>query len=137
MFLAALVIACGSVVTQVRQAEARATVRLGGDCVTVAPVCEKPACPAPCISYHYRGCRDICCGCPTPIKTVLQVKNPCSCCVVEVPVCLPGCCNTAPKVCCHSGIFGREVVDYDYCCGFRVRVAFTRCGDVVVTYIGR
>ena len=137
LLIAGFVVICGLVFTPVRRAEARATAKLAGDCVTAAPACEKPACPAPCITYRYRGRRNVCCGCPTPLNTVLQVKNPCTCCVVDVPVCLPGCCNSAPTVCCHRGLFGREIVDYDYCCGFRVRVALTRCGDINVSYIAR
>src|SRR5436190_6466496 len=81
LVFAPLMIACAALLVPIRQAEARATARLGGDCVTAAPVCEKPASPAPCITYRYRGCRDVCCGCPTPIQSVLQVKNPCTCCV--------------------------------------------------------
>ena len=90
VLIAGLFVAVGTLLLPL-EVQARAMAKLADDCVTAAAPCEKPACPAPCITYRYRGCRDICCGCPTPIKTVLQVKNPCTCCVVDVPVCLPGC----------------------------------------------
>jgi hypothetical protein len=91
----------------------------------------------PCITYRNRGCLDVCCGCEPPIQTVLLVKDPVTCCCVEVPICLPPCCTDAPKVCGHEGLFGRGIVDYDWCCGFSVKVLFRARGDIVVTYIGR
>ena len=91
----------------------------------------------PCIIYRDRGCLDVCCGCEPPIQTVLLVKDPVTCCCVEVPICLPPCCTDAPKVCGREGLFGRGVVDYDWCCGFSVKVTFRARGDIVVTYIGR
>jgi hypothetical protein len=89
--------------------------------------------------------RDICyrshkgCGCYDPCKKmelILQVKDPCACCLVEVPVCIPACCTTAPKVCCHKGFLRREVVEYSWDCGFCLKVVFDRCGDVTVHYYG-
>jgi hypothetical protein len=91
----------------------------------------------PCITYRDRGCRDICCGCEPPMQTVLLVKDPVTCCCVEVPICLPPCCTDAPKVCGREGLFGRGIVDYDWCCGFSVKVTFRARGDIVVTYTGR
>lgn len=109
-----------------------ASAALGDDC------CAKPACcPQPCITYRHRGCEKICCGCAPPIETVLKVMNPCTCCVVEIPVCLSACCQGEPRSCSRCGLFGRGVVRYEWCCGFSVNVTFKRCGDVVVTYIGR
>lgn len=96
---------------------------LGGDCYK------------PCISYkHHRGCK-VCCGCESPIKTVLVVNDPCCCdCPVEVPVCIPSCCTDKPCVSSRCGLFGRGIVDYSWDCGYRVRVVFTRHGVVVHTY---
>lgn len=91
----------------------------------------------PCITYRDRGCLDVCCGCEAPIQTVLLVKDPVTCCCVEVPICLPPCCTDAPKVCAREGLFGRGIVDHDWCCGFSVKVTFRARGDIVVTYIGR
>lgn len=86
----------------------------------------------PCINY-----RD--CSCVAPCERTLQtelcVTDPCTCCDVMVPVCLPCCCDGAPTVCCRNGLFGRYVVRYDWCCGCSVQVTILRCGDVVVTYL--
>jgi hypothetical protein len=91
----------------------------------------------PCIIYRNRGCLDVCCGCEAPIETVLLVKDPVTCCCVEVPICLPPCCVDEPKVCGREGLFGRGIVDYEWCCGFAVKVTFRARGDIVVTYVGR
>jgi hypothetical protein len=108
-----------------------------------APVCGEPACGAaandccePEIIYRHVGCHKACCGCEAPIKSVLVVKDPCSCDCASIPVCLPGCCTDMPEVCAHPGLFGRGVVTYDYCCGVRIKVVFRNCGDIVVTYYG-
>ncbi|WP_425619230.1 hypothetical protein NA78x_002968 [Anatilimnocola sp. NA78] len=100
-----------------------------------APVCAPKCCP-PCISYrHHKGCK-----CFDPCKTVeliLHVKDPCTCCLVEVPVCMPVCCSGDPEVCCHKGFMGRQVVEYSWACGFSLKVVFDRRGnDVVVHYYG-
>jgi hypothetical protein len=103
-----------------------------GDCC--AP--KAPCCPKPCITYRHRGPK-LCCGCEAPVKTVLKVKDPCTCCEIEVPVCLPACCKGEPTVCCGAGFLGRDVVTYEWCCGFSVRVAFKHSGDLIVTTWGR
>lgn len=104
-----------------------------GDCCTPQTVC----CPKPCITYRHRGPK-LCCGCEPSVQTVLAVKDPCTGCEVEVPVCLPACCKGEPKVCCGVGLLGRDVVDYEWCCGFSVRVAFKKhSGDLIVTTWGR
>jgi hypothetical protein len=105
-------------------------------CTTCAPV---PCCPKPCITYRHRHVHHkVCCGCcqPEPLKYVLMTKNPCSGCPVEIPLCIPGCTKGEPTVCCDSGIFGRDVIWYEWCNGFKVKVAFTRGGDVIVTTYG-
>jgi hypothetical protein len=91
----------------------------------------------PCITYRGQRALDVCCGCEPPIKTVLLVKDPVTCCCVEVPICLPACCTDAPEVCAREGLLGRGVVTHDWCCGFSVKVTFRNRGDVVVTYSGR
>lgn len=97
---------------------------------------QKACCPAPCISYVDRSCRP-CCDNRPPVKTVLKVVNPCTCCTVDVPVCLPACCEGTPSVCARCGIIlCRSVVTYDWCCGYRVVVRFNACGDVTVVYRG-
>ena len=102
-----------------------------------AAVLRQACCPKPCIRYIDRTCHKPCCGdCKPPIKTVLKVVNPATCCPVEVPVCLPACCDGCPVVDGHSGLLCRGVVTYDWCCGYRVVVRFDRCGDVTVVYRG-
>ncbi|HTM55595.1 MAG TPA: hypothetical protein VL175_16320 [Pirellulales bacterium] len=99
--------------------------------------CGQPACcPKPCITYRHRGPK-LCCGCEPGIETVLKVKDPCTCCEVDVPVCLPACCQGEPKVCVGTGFLGRDIVEYEWCCGFSVRVAFKHNGDLIVTTWGR
>jgi hypothetical protein len=99
-----------------------------------SPVC----CPKRCISYkHHRPCKKVCCTCAPPIQTVLLVKDPCVCgCFVEVPICLPVCCEGEPKVCCKNGLLGRSIVEYEWCCGYRVKIVFDRRGDLVVHTFG-
>jgi hypothetical protein len=110
-----------------------ATVSLStsGDCTKAAPAPEYKT-YKPCVCY--RGCCD-CCG--PKASQVLKVKDPCdcccSCCLAEIPVCLPACCKD-PKVCCSCGLFGRGIVTYSYDCGCCVTIIFRRCGDVVVKY---
>jgi len=97
------------------------------------PLC----CYNPCIKYRERGLRKRCYGCQSQ-QIVLKVQDPCQChCVVEVPVCIPACCQGPPKVCGRCGVFCRGVVDYEWCCGFQVRVTLTKHGDVIATSIYR
>jgi hypothetical protein len=96
-------------------------------------------CPTRCVTYkHHRvGKKVCCCDCTPALPMVLAVKDPCVCgCYVEVPICLPACCTDAPKVCEHGGIFGRDVVEYEWCCGYRVKIIFDRHGDVIVHTFG-
>jgi hypothetical protein len=92
-------------------------------------------CPQPCIKYRHCGPR-LCCGCEPGKTIVLKVKDPCTCCEVDVPVCLPACCQGEPTVCTGKGFLCRDIVEYEWCCGFYVRVAFKKCGDLVVTTRG-
>ncbi|MDZ4782413.1 MAG: hypothetical protein SGJ19_19380 [Planctomycetia bacterium] len=90
------------------------------------------ACCDPCIDYRDRSCVP---ACERTVKTELCVYDCCSCCDIKIPVCLPCCCTGEPTVCCRNGLFGRQVVRYDWCCGCSVQVVILRCGDVVVTYL--
>lgn len=100
-------------------------------------VSSAPCCPKRCIEYrHHRG-KKVCCGCEPPIQLMLAVKDPCVCdCFVDVAICLPACCTDVPKVCNRRGLLGRDVVEYEWCCGYRVRVVFDRHGDVMVHSYG-
>lgn len=101
--------------------------------------CCQPCCPTPCIKYRNAifDCKVRCCDpCAPPTKAVLHVKNPCTCCPVDVPVCLPSCCCGEPCVECKKGLLGSSTVSYKWCCGVTVNVRFDKCGDVLVTYRG-
>lgn len=76
-------------------------------------------------------------SCLPPVEMVLQVQDPCTCCLVEVPVCIPACCTDVPTMDCHRGLLGRHVVSYNWCCGYHVKVVFDRHGCVTVHYYGR
>ena len=118
-------------------------------CCDPVPACApaQPAC-APCAACCYepriryvahRLCRRVCCCCaPEPRQTILQVQDPGSCCcrLVDVPICLPGCCDDAPCVRSRGGLFCRGVVTYTWCCGYTVRVVFHHRGDITVHTYG-
>jgi hypothetical protein len=104
-------------------------------CATPAPVAN--CCPQPCITYRHRGPKLCCDNCQPPVETVLRVKDPCTCCEVDVTVCMPACCTGDPKICFDRGFLGRNVVEYEWCCGYSVRVAFKHNGDLLVTTWGR
>jgi hypothetical protein len=91
-------------------------------------------CPQPCLIYRHRGHHRVCCA--PPIETVLTATNPCTCCPVAIPVCVPACCNCAPSVSCHDGLFCAGVVNFDWSCGYRVSVRFKHNGEVVVVSKG-
>ena len=115
---------------------ADAKVRKAKDCCEDACEC----CDEPCIRYHHhctirKTCK--CCECCEPIQAVLAVTDPCCCDnSAEIPVCLPGCCEGEPTVC-ESVCLGRGVVEYEWCCGFRVKVVFQKRGDIAVHTYGR
>src|SRR5688500_4315357 len=56
-----------------------------------------PVCSDRNISYKHHHPRKEPCG--ARVEAVLLVKDPCDCCFVEVPVCLPCGCQGAPEVC--------------------------------------
>lgn len=104
------------------------------DCATPKPEC----CLKPCITYRHCGPKLCCdCECKPGVPTVLKVKDPCTCCEAEVQVCIPACCTGEPTVCAGTGVFCRDVVTYEWCCGYRVKVVFKRTGDLLVTTWGR
>ncbi|MCH2124948.1 MAG: hypothetical protein MK165_09150 [Pirellulaceae bacterium] len=94
----------------------------------------------PCVTYRHHGkskCRRSCCDCPPPVQTSLMVKNPCSCCCCyyKIDVCVPACCEGEPCVVSHCCLLGGSVV-YRWACGYRVKVVFKKCGNVVVHTFG-
>lgn len=128
--------ACLLVLALSLSVEAKSARRQGAveQTVVVAHVGATKCCPRDICYRHHKGC-----VCFDPCKTtplVLQVKDPCACCLVEVPVCMPTCCSGDPKVCCHKGFMHRQVVEYSWDCGFSLKVVFDRKGDIVVHYYG-
>ena len=106
---------------------------LDGDCCAAKVSC----CPTPCMKYRHCGPK-LCCGCEPPAQEVtFKVKNPCTGCETDVTVCMPACCKGEPEICCGTGLFRRDVVNYEWCCGYRVKVVFKKCGDLLVTTWGR
>ncbi len=104
---------------------------------TASPSCLSGTASSRCIRYrHHCTLRKTCCSCGT-IETTLQVKDPCECCVIPICICLPDCCTDCPKVCAGRGLLGRSTVTYEWCCGYKVRVVFDRCGDITVHSYGR
>jgi hypothetical protein len=110
-------------------------------CVEEPGCCAEPCCePAPCIEYrHHHGLfhkhRHGCCE-PATYETVLDVTSPETGCTVQVPVCLPVCCDGCPSVHGRCTLIGCGEVCFDWCCGVTVKVRFKKCGDLLVTYCG-
>lgn len=77
-----------------------------------------------------------CCGCGTSHKTTLAVYDPCTRCMIDVPVCLPGCCTGPPLAGGRSGLFGQGITNFAWCCGYKVRVVVSKHGAVTVHYYG-
>ena len=117
-------------------------------CCAAEPTCgcepscgAAPCCPTnPCIKYHHKHafkhkCAQGCCEEPT-YETVLCVTSPETCCSVNVPVCLPVCCQGCPCESSRCTLFGCGQVRYDYGCGCSVVVRFQKSGDILVVYHG-
>jgi hypothetical protein len=71
---------------------------------------------------------------PGPQHVVLRVCHPCTGCHYDVPVCLPACCEGAPRVCHQRTIIGCGRVVYEWCCGYRVVIRFTRHGGYRIVH---
>ena len=105
------------------------TAKVETDCC--AP--KEPCCSEPCLVYRHCGPK-LCCGCEEPKEIVLKVKDPCTGCEIDVPVCAPACCEGEPEVCAGKGLLCRDKVEYEWCCGFRVTVVFRKCDVLVRTW---
>jgi hypothetical protein len=91
-------------------------------------------CPQRCVTYKHHGrCKRDCRSCVPSYELVLGVKDPCVCgCIVPITLCVPGCCTDVPSMTCHRGLLGRQIVEYRWCCGYKLKVIFDRRGDVTV-----
>src|SRR5689334_10739110 len=85
-------------------------------------VVEKPAIdsgpvvhPAPPIDYdtHRSARRMYRSG---QMDLVVVAQDPADGCCYEIPLCIPSCCNDAPKISSGRGIFGRGIVEYCWSC---------------------
>lgn len=99
-----------------------------------APTVSGVPCKQVCATYRHRGIKVRCNSCSPPIKLMLTATDPCSCCLVCIPVCLPACCCGDPCVTCRDPVLGTQLVRYEWSCGVAVTVRFHRDGDVIVTY---
>jgi hypothetical protein len=94
---------------------------------TASDVSARGRCGQPC-------CVSCCQPCPPPVKMVLCVKDPCTCCTHHVCVCVPACCKDS-EICVswRRGFFGRRIATYTWvCCGHSVDVVITRFRGIIV-----
>jgi hypothetical protein len=98
-----------------------------------AACCGPVCCYNPCIKYV-----DVsrCCDDGPTIQTVLLVKDPATCCMVEVPVCLPACCAGEPCVDSKCGVLGNGKIFYTWPSGYEVKVVINKRGNITVIYLG-
>jgi hypothetical protein len=78
------------------------------------------------------GHRRDCCPPPPPVEVVLQVCHPCTGCKHDIAVCVPACCVDAPCVHFEKTLIGCGKTVFDWKCGHRVVVRYTRGGYRVV-----
>ncbi len=107
-----------------------------------APEAEVVAEPAdviqPCIDYRtHRSARRML-RCTPQVKVVMVAQNAADCCLYEVPLCIPCCCEgEEPCITSDCGRRGRGTVTYCWpCCGFEAEVVFKGCNEVKVHYRG-
>ncbi len=75
--------------------------------------------------------------CHEEVSLVMATMDPVTCCVYEIPLCVPACCTGAPTISSRNGLLGRGVVEYCWPCGFSAKVKFRHVlGDVKVEYDG-
>lgn len=91
--------------------------------------------PAPPISTHAGPRARRMLACHGQVNLVMVTKNPADCCLYEIPLCVPACCEGQPAVREGRGIFGRGIVEYCWPCGFTAKVKFrpVHC-DVKIEY---
>ena len=99
--------------------------------------CEPTCSYSPCIKYVETRRYLRCFECSPKAEMVLQVMDPCTCCLVDVPVCIPACCVGAPCVDSKVGRLGNGKIFYTWDCGFEIKVVVTKRGDIAVVYLGR
>jgi len=72
--------------------------------------------------------------CPPPprMEVILKVCHPCTGCMHDVPVCIPCCCQGAPKACFQKTLIGHGKMVFEWACGHTVVVRFPHGGGVRV-----
>lgn len=136
LVMAAVVVSMGSVMSS--EASANSIAKIEPTCC--GPVAPEPCCYTPCISYktHRLFTKKACpCDCAPPVEMILQVVDPRCNCYVDVPVCVPACCvDMMPEVDSRCAIFKRGIVEYTWCCGYKIKVVFAGHDKVNVHYYG-
>ena len=91
--------------------------------------------PTPPIAYHAGPRARRMLNCNPQVKLTMVAKNPIDCCLYEIPLCVPACCEGQPAMSEGRGLFGRGIVEYCWACGFNATVKFrpVLC-DVKVDY---
>jgi hypothetical protein len=83
---------------------------------------------APAEAFHPRDC----CPPPPPKTVILHVCHPCTGCQYDIAVCIPACCEGAPKVCFEKTLIGDGKTVFEWCCGHRVVVRYNHHGYRVI-----
>jgi hypothetical protein len=70
---------------------------------------------------------------PVPMQNVvLEVSHPKTCCKIDVPVCIPCCCQGPPCVRFEHTILGHGKTVFTWTCGYQVTVRYTHGGGIRV-----
>jgi hypothetical protein len=75
-----------------------------------------------------------CCPPPPPKTVILEVCHPCTHCTLQIPVCIPACCDGVPKVCFERTLIGHGKTVFEWCCGHRVVIRYHHDGYRVVQH---
>ena len=68
------------------------------------------------------------CPPPPPHTVVLVVCHPCTGCNIEIPVCVPACCEGPPSTCFRRTLIGHGKTIFQWSCGYQVVVRYTHHG---------
>lgn len=90
---------------------------------------------APRITYHAGPRARRMLACNEQVQLVMVTKNPIDCCLYEIPLCVPACCEGQPAMRERRGFLGAGIVEYCWPCGFVAKVKFRpMLCDVKVDY---
>lgn len=97
------------------------------------PESEHACCDPPTIRYWNHPLLAIVMGnsdCDEQQTAILQLEG--DCCPIEVPVTIPACCVEAPQCDTRHGLLGRSTHEYEWPCGYRVKIVRWGNGPIVV-----